>query len=390
MASIIKRPNGCREIRVMLGGGKRPSIRLGRCDQKTAAGVCVHIERLAQSMISNTPAPMDTLIWLRDLPETLHRKMSRAGLCSPRQSRGSASPLLKTTFDEYIVRRTDWTHGTVLVFEQARNHLVKYFGADRRLDSITVGDAKDFRRLLARDYSEAYTAKMVRQARQLWRDAIERKLIAENPWSSVRCGSDRNPARQHYIDVATMSQAIDSVADPEWKLLLALARYAGLRVPSEPLALTWADVDFGTGRMVVRSRKTQRYSGKDQRVVPIFPEVRSHLEAVFKLSGAAGAIHVINRYRDANANLRTQLLRILRSAGVTPWPRLFHNLRASCQTDLVERFPAHVVCAWIGNSEVIARDHYLQVTDAHFASANGVVESGKARSQPGIQFERQT
>ena len=35
----------------------------------------------------------------------------------------------------------------------------------------------------------------------------------------------------------------------------------------------------------------------------------------------------------------------------------------------METFPAHVVCARIGNSEAIAKKHYLQVTDDHFARA---------------------
>lgn len=39
----------------------------------------------------------------------------------------------------------------------------------------------------------------------------------------------------------------------------------------------------------------------------------------------------------------------------------------------MEDFPAHVVCAWIGNSEAVARKHYLQLTDDHFAKAVGEV-----------------
>lgn len=35
----------------------------------------------------------------------------------------------------------------------------------------------------------------------------------------------------------------------------------------------------------------------------------------------------------------------------------------------MEIYPAHVVCGWIGNSEAVARKHYLQVTDAHFEKA---------------------
>ena len=68
-------------------------------------------------------------------------------------------------------------------------------------------------------------------------------------------------------------------------------------------------------------------------------------------------------------NLRTQFTKIIKRAGLTPWPQLWHNLRASRQSELTESFPAHVVTAWLGNSERIAEKHYLQVLDAHFERA---------------------
>ena len=70
-----------------------------------------------------------------------------------------------------------------------------------------------------------------------------------------------------------------------------------------------------------------------------------------------------------NSNLRTHLLRNLKLAAVQPWPKLFHNMRASRQTELSERFPAHGVCQWMGNSGAVAKKHYMQVTDAHYARA---------------------
>ena len=94
---------------------------------------------------------------------------------------------------------------------------------------------------------------------------------------------------------------------------------------------------------------------------------------------AASGEPVITRYHEANANLRTQLCRIIRKAGLTPWPKLFHNLRSSRQTELAERYPIHVVCAWIGNSRAVAQEHYLQVTDAHFAQA--IQDSPKEAAQ---------
>ena len=61
--------------------------------------------------------------------------------------------------------------------------------------------------------------------------------------------------------------------------------------------------------------------------------------------------------------------RIVKRAGLKPWPRIFHNLRASRQTELEAQHPTHVVCSWIGNSPAVAQKHYLQVTDDHFEKA---------------------
>ncbi|MEX1095362.1 MAG: site-specific integrase, partial [Planctomycetales bacterium] len=152
------------------------------------------------------------------------------------------------------------------------------------------------------------------------------------------------------------------------RLLFALSRYGGLRCPSEHLGLRWGDIDWERNRMTVRSPKTEHHPGGASRVVPLFPELRRYLEECFDLA-EPGTEHVITRFRDANANLRTRLLRIIDRAGLQPWPKLFHNLRSTRQTELEESFPSHVVCAWLGNSEPIARRHYLQVTDEHFDRA---------------------
>jgi hypothetical protein len=82
-----------------------------------------------------------------------------------------------------------------------------------------------------------------------------------------------------------------------------------------------------------------------------------------------GAVHVITRARDTSVNLRTHLTRIIKRAGLEPWPKLWHNQRSTRQTELAERYPIHIVCAWIGNTRDVAQDRYLQVTDTHFESA---------------------
>ena len=75
------------------------------------------------------------------------------------------------------------------------------------------------------------------------------------------------------------------------------------------------------------------------------------------------------RYRSSNANLRTQLTRIINRAGLKPRPKPFQNCRSTRQTELSERFPGHVVCQWRGNSQAVAAKHYLQVRDEDFERA---------------------
>jgi hypothetical protein len=75
-----------------------------------------------------------------------------------------------------------------------------------------------------------------------------------------------------------------------------------------------------------------------------------------------------------NANLRSEMTRLLRRAGVSGWPRLFHSMRASRQTELQREFPIHVVCSWLGNSPRIAQQSYLLFTEDDFAKAAGVAK----------------
>ena len=115
------------------------------------------------------------------------------------------------------------------------------------------------------------------------------------------------------------------------------------------------------------------YQTDAKRVVSIFPELRSYREDAHELA-ADGAEFVISRYRDAKTNLRTEMERIIRKAGLKPWPNLFQNMQSTRQAELAERFPAHVVCQRIGNSVVVAREHDLPVTDAHFETAAALHE----------------
>ena len=81
-------------------------------------------------------------------------------------------------------------------------------------------------------------------------------------------------------------------------------------------------------------------------------------------------------------NLRTYLERIIGNAGHTLWARLLQNLRASCSTDWVEKYPSHVVAKWLGHSPKVAALHYLMSRDHHFED---VVGGGEASPSGGVE-----
>lgn len=121
-------------------------------------------------------------------------------------------------------------------------------------------------------------------------------------------------------------------------------------------------------RIIVHSPKTERYKDQESRVIPLFPELVAPLREVFELA-KPGTVPVITRYRQATQNLGTTFVKIIKRAGLVPWPKPFQNLRSTRETELMEIFPSHVVVSWIGHSEAVARRHYLQTTDAHFEKA---------------------
>ena len=108
-------------------------------------------------------------------------------------------------------------------------------------------------------------------------------------------------------------------------------------------------------------------------MVPIVPELRAILDDTFHRPYADTLFVVpMAAQRGAGANLRTTLEKVIVRAGCQPWPRLFQNLRASFETDCVEKYPAHVVAKWLGHSPKIAAAHYLMSREHHFDDAVNV------------------
>lgn len=366
MASIAKDSGGRKRILFIDRDGKRRTIRLGLATARQAQVFAAHVEELVTlSHGIGFSVSQPTGLWLSQLSDRMYRRVSATGLVKPRAATTrTLKELLEEFNDNLEVKAITKTNR-----QATRNLLLEFFGATALIQTIEPLQAAKWRRQMKTDgYAEATISKHIQLARQIFRQAVRWKLLNENPFADVKTGSQINRSRNRFIGRADAEKVMAFCPDAQWKLLFALSRYGGLRCPSEHLALRWQDIDWERGRMRVPCVKTAGHPGHAEREVPLFPELRPYLEAVRK-QAAEDSPYVITRYRQANTNLRSQLLRIIDRAGLQPWPRLFHNLRASRQTELAENFPLHVVCAWIGNSEKIAMGHYLTVTDDHYQKA---------------------
>jgi len=385
VASLATDPNGSRRVLFVDADGRRRTVRLGRMDRRSAEGVRRHVEALLAAKLSGQPVPRDTARWLADVSDVLHDRLARAGLVEPR--RRQAAVTLGAFLDEHLEQRArELKASTMLVLEQAARHLRTYFGADRPIAAIGAADADAFRAwLLDRNVTRATVAKWCKHARRFFRVALRHGLIERNPFDGIPTTAPPSRERRVFVPGELVQRVIDVAPDPQWKLLIALARWGGLRIPSEALRLTWADVDFERKRFIVRSSKTEHHEGGGVRVVPMFPELVEHFLAVFE-QAEPGIPWVITRYRCPAANLRTQLVRYIEAAGLRPWPKPWQNLRASRATELADLYPSHVCSAWLGHSEKIADAFYRQVLDEHFRKATAEPTPARAAQNPAQQM----
>ncbi|HTQ38063.1 MAG TPA: tyrosine-type recombinase/integrase [Pirellulales bacterium] len=387
MASISKDGNGNRTIQFVAGDGRRRSIRLGKLPLKAVREIKTKVESLNGAAVARIGWDKETAEWVGGLESTLYDKLAKVGLVPKRAAPEKAT--LGPFIDGYIAKRTDVKPNTKLHLERARRDLVGYFGTDKPLADMTEGDADEFRVAIRKRLGENTVRRTCGRARQFFHAAVKRRLIVSNPFSEMKgINVMANKAREYFLSQSDAQRVIEACPDAQWRLLFALSRYGGLRCPSEHLGLRWADVDWERGRLTVHSPKTEHHEGKGERTIPIFPALRPHLEAVWE-QAEAGTEYVLTRYRDPNANLRTQFERIIRKAGLTPWPKLFQNLRSTRETELGDMYPIHVVCYWMGNTQAVAAKHYLQVTDAHFDAACSALHNPVQYAADSIRIDSQ-
>ena len=227
MASIHTEANGCRRILLKCPDGRRRPIRLGRIGKKDAEAVKRHVEHLFAARMSGQALPTATAEWLGGVPTVLRERLERVGLVEPRAV--ADVPTVAAWCERYVeMRRPDMKPGSAVNLEQAAADLRRFFGASKRLDEVTPGDAEELRAAMkGRGLSEATVRRKMKRAKQFFAAAARKRLLAENPFADVKCGRFANPKRRRFVTRQEIAAVLEQCPSVAWPAAEALARYGG-------------------------------------------------------------------------------------------------------------------------------------------------------------------
>ena len=220
------RPRQHRRIIFTNKDRNRKVIWLGKVSKRLAEEIKTKVEAINTAAIAARSIDGETATWLGQIGDELHGKLTAVGLTTPR------GPTLKTAaanlgdfLDNYVTSRTDIAPSTRCKMDVCRARLIEFFGKDKKLDAVTVGDAKLWAIWLKERYATATIARTIRRAKQFFQSGIDFEFIAKNPFAGLKKLGKENGDRKAFIELETAYKVLEACPDAEWRLIVALSRF---------------------------------------------------------------------------------------------------------------------------------------------------------------------
>src|SRR5262245_36334518 len=99
MACIVNDPNGRKRILFVGLDRRRWSIRLGKCDRRTAEVFCAHVEALLSAKMLGEAVHPVTAVWLQHIGPKLRKRLAVLGLAES-EKRMPTDEFLKKWLEE--------------------------------------------------------------------------------------------------------------------------------------------------------------------------------------------------------------------------------------------------------------------------------------------------
>lgn len=306
--------------------GRRRYVSTKTSDKLEAQAFCLRMETLAKqtaAQASATVSPQDTgeLVeaGLRLLQTATSGALSEATALDyvnrVLKASGAGCEIKGETVKDFFA---NWLAGkelsqakhTGLRYKSAVSFFIQSLGKRSTLPLSALGarDIEAFRDARLKLVGASTVSDDMKIIRSAFNRARRQGAIQVNPCEAVDIPASETQAREAFT--ASEVKALVATAPAEWKTVIQLAFYAGLRL-GDAVRLDWQAVDFTKGLLTFKAQKTKRLES-----LPIHPKLRRHLE---KIAGdTAGAISpkLAGQSIDGRSGLSRQFLNIVNEAGL--------------------------------------------------------------------------
>jgi integrase/recombinase XerD len=317
-----------------------------------------------------------------------------AGLMSGQFAGAVNVPMLATTIERYLqfLKNEGRAPKTIQKYRKVFDRLKELAGR-RRITKISgVGleliDAYKAQRVVDKAAKKTIHTELV-VIRQLVNFALSRKMITVDPLTNLKLKKPKlrpQPCWSH----EQMEKILAAAKEPQRSMLAVLAE-TGMRV-GELKHLTWDDLDFGRGVILIREKDGWKPKTGDHRAIPMSPKARAILsnlprKAKWVFTAPASAKYPAGDHPLSERRLLEYLKRVLKKLGL---PGHVHTFRHSFISHaLTQGIPEAIVRQWVGHvdPEVIrlythVLDQTSQAAMQRLAKANNPQAAPKGKEEP--------
>ncbi|MDR0337402.1 MAG: phage integrase SAM-like domain-containing protein [Planctomycetaceae bacterium] len=317
-----------------------------RFDSVSADRVARLVTELLYSRSRGDVVSLELLQKVSKLPKRIRLSIERLGL---------TTRILDLTLEEFFGRfsktKEKLKRKTQKFYEDWYKRFYCYFGEEVMVSTITSEVAKTFSEYCDDNLSPCTMYRGLGACRSMFKMAVSLRIVTENPFEGIKLGERKNESRQFYVTRELIDKVLEHCNDDRDRLIIVLARFAGLRVPSEIASLRFCDF----ANDVIRVHEETKTGSRD---VPLFKEVRQIFE---RLTGEPSELVFPGTY-SSEWYPWCMLSDTIARAGLKRWQKLFVNMRSSCITDLDDLgYNEKTLDAIFGNSAEVRKIHYLQL-----------------------------
>ena len=361
--------------------GRRRNLTLGRMPKSDINHFSHNVHRLLEHVRhGGKTLPPDLLAWISQLNATHMRQLGELELFDYRRVGMTVGELLDAYQRDYN-RRTDVMPSTKKRIGQTienrssrlRKHALDVLepvkksilpGAEPIWSDESLRILTDFNSWQRNHYAQSTWTRDNKLFSSIGLWAVKRGICSHNPFSKLPTASMVNEERNHTITIEMALDAMEACQSPDIRLTIAMGRFAGMRTCSEVRTMKWEHVKVDENRLIIIDSKK-----RTPREMPLFETVAQELERQRAITGHTRFVASEEMRSTSSAANYTRIKEAVIRSGQTPWERLRHNLRASCENDWLAVFDERLVTAWIGHTVQVSRDHYQKARPEDFRQA---------------------